>query len=128
MITYHKCHHGTRSCPRWYHHGPGAGRRTLIQSRTQERLQYDRVLTIINNLSDATFSTDEKGRNVLMYNACLNLLDTNDNLKDERWLILGWRFLTGMRSVIRHSSEARKTVRRDDISHTYSDGEEIRLG
>ncbi|MDB5160013.1 MAG: putative Multi-sensor signal transduction histidine kinase [Candidatus Saccharibacteria bacterium] len=104
-------------------------RQTLIHSQIQERLQYDRVLTIINNLSDATFSTDEKG-NVLMYNAaCLNLLDTNDNLKGAN--ISSLFKLTGAdkKSVQLFDilSEARKTVRRDDISHTYDDGEEIRL-
>lgn len=39
-------------------------RKTLIQSQAQERLQYERIITIINNLTDATFSTDEKGDSV----------------------------------------------------------------
>jgi len=56
-------------------------RQTLVHSRARERLQYDRILTIINNLTDATFSTDDKGT-VLMYNAAsLDLLDTNDSVK-----------------------------------------------
>lgn len=104
-------------------------RKTLIKSQVGERLQYDRILTIINNLSDATFSTDDKG-NVLMYNAaCLNLLDTNDNLKGKNISELFQLTDSDKKPVQLFDvlSEAKKTVRRDDISHTYSDGEAIRL-
>ena len=104
-------------------------RQTLIQSQISERLQYDRILTIINNLSDATFSTDEKG-NVLMYNAaCLNLLDTNDSLKGVNINELFNLSDSDKKSVklFEILSKAKTTVRRDDIRHTYSDGEEIRL-
>ena len=104
-------------------------RQTLVQSQASERLQYDRILTIINNLSDATFSTDDKGI-ILMYNAaCLDLLDTNENLKGVD--INGLFNLTNAdKSAVKLFDilhEASKTVRRDDIRHTYSDGEEIRL-
>ena len=104
-------------------------RKTLLESQVSERLQYDRILTIINNLSDATFSTDEKGT-VLMYNAaCLNLLDTNENLKGVNINTLFQLTDPDKKSVQLFAilSEAQKTVRRDDISHTYADGEEIRL-
>jgi len=104
-------------------------RQTLLQSQSAERLQYDRVLTIINNLSDATFSTDEKG-NVLMYNAaCLNLLDTNDSLKGVNINELFNLSDSDKKSVKLFDilNQAKTTVRRDDIRHTYSDGEEIRL-
>lgn len=104
-------------------------RRALIHSQVQERLQYDRILTIINNLSDATFSTDSKG-NVLLYNAAsLNLLDTNDSLKGRQ--ISDIFNLTDADkapvSLFALLGIAQKTTRRDDIRHTYSDGEEIRL-
>ncbi len=36
-------------------------RQALVHSQRRERLQYDRILTIMNNLSDAAFTTDEKG-------------------------------------------------------------------
>lgn len=104
-------------------------RQTLVQSQAGERLQYDRILTIINNLSDATFSTDDKG-NILMYNAaCLNLLDTNENLKGINISSLFNLTNADNASVKLFDilSEASKTVRRDDIRHTYGDGEEIRL-
>ena len=104
-------------------------RQTLIQSQASERLQYDRILTIINNLSDATFSTDDKG-NILMYNAaCLDLLDTNDDIKGAN--VNGLFNLTGPDktsvNLFDILSQAATTVRRDDIRHTYADGEEIRL-
>jgi len=104
-------------------------RQTLIQSQAQERLQYDRILTIINNLTDATLSIDDKGK-VSMYNAaCLDLLDTNKSLKGQdiselfnlksadNTPLKMFDILTG----------AIKATRRDDIIHTYSDGESIRL-
>jgi PAS domain S-box-containing protein len=104
-------------------------RQALVSSQANERLQYDRILTIINNLSDATFSTDDKG-NILMYNAaCLNLLDTNDNLKGVA--INGLFNLTDSDKnpvkLLDVLNQATKTVRRDDVRHTYADGEEIRL-
>lgn len=104
-------------------------RQTLLQSQAQERLQYDRILTIINNLTDATFSTDEKGT-VLMYNAaCLDLLDTNEALhgKDINTL---FNLSTADKkpvSLFEVLSGATKATRRDDINHTYPDGEVVRL-
>jgi len=104
-------------------------RQTLVQSQDQERLQYDRILTIINNLTDATFSTDEKGT-VLMYNAaCLDLIDTNDSLKGKNISDL-FTLSDGDKNPIKLFEVlegAPKATRRDDLIHTYGDGEEIRL-
>jgi len=104
-------------------------RQALIQSQSQERLQYDRILTIINNLSDATLSTDDKGH-VVMYNAaCLNLLDTNDSLRGKNISELFHLTDADNKAVQLFDilSVSQKTTRRDDIRHTYADGEEIRL-
>lgn len=104
-------------------------RRTLLHSRQRERLQYDRILTIINNLSDAAFTTDDKGT-IVMYNAaCLDLLDTNNSLKGKN---IGTLFKLTDKSHAKINlpdllSDASRTVRRDDLSHTYTDGESIRL-
>lgn len=104
-------------------------RRALLHSQNRERLQYNRLLTIINNLTDAAFTTDEKGT-ILMYNAaCLDLLDTNDSLKAKN---IGDVFqLTDTtntpQSLIDILADAKKATRRDDLSHTYSDGESVRL-
>lgn len=104
-------------------------RQALIQSQSQERLQYDRILTIINNLTDATFSTDEKGT-ILMYNAaCLDLLDTNESLRGKNISELFNLADTSKASVKLFDvlDGATRATRRDDLNHTYADGEQIRL-
>ena len=104
-------------------------RQALVHSQRRERLQYDRLLTIINNLTDAAFTTDDKGQ-IVMYNAaCLDLLDTNDSLRGRN---VGDLFsLTDTNGNALNLTEAlkqiSKTTRRDDLSHTYKDGEAIRL-
>ena len=49
----------------------------LLRSQTAERLQRDRIVTIVNNLSDAIISTNKNGTISLYNAAALNLLDTN---------------------------------------------------
>jgi len=104
-------------------------RQSLLHSRARERLQYDRILTIINNLTDATFSTDNKG-NVLMYNAAaLDLMDTNDSIKGKN---IGNLFNLSdtdknAANLFKILQETTKATRRDDLNHTYVDGECIRL-
>lgn len=104
-------------------------RQALISSQRQERLQYDRIVTIINNLTDATFSTDANGK-VLMYNAaCLNLLDTNISLKGKDISSLFNITDANNKPIKLHDimSEAKTATRRNDLRHTYADGEQIRL-
>lgn len=104
-------------------------RRSMLKSQQRERLQNERTTTIINNLTDATFSVDEKGT-ILMYNAaCLDLLDTNDSLKG-----LSISKLFNLKkddgdkvSLISILKEATRAHSRDDLIHTYKDKEEIRL-
>lgn len=104
-------------------------RRALLHSQNRERWQFDRMTTIMNNLTDAAFSTDEKG-SILMYNAaCLDLLDTNDTLKgrsiNELFTLTDKDNQTVSLADILHT--ATKTIRRDDLNHTYKYGESIRL-
>jgi PAS domain S-box-containing protein len=104
-------------------------RQALLHSQARERLQYDRILTIINNLTDAAFSTNEKG-NVLMYNAaCLDLLDTNDSIKGKNIgeLFNLWDSEKQKVNLFDILKDAKKATRRDDLNHIYSDGESIRL-
>jgi len=104
-------------------------RQALLHSQRRERLQYDRILTIINNLTDAAFTTDEKG-SILMYNAaCLDLLDTNDSLKGRN---IGELFKLADKdntpaNLLSLLKESTRAIRRDDLNHTYSDGESVRL-
>ena len=104
-------------------------RQTLQRSQRQERLQYDRIVTIINNLTDATFSTDAKGK-VLLYNAaCLNLLDTNESLKGKSISELFSLTDAEAKPVKLYDlmQQAQTATRRSDVKHTYEDGEDIRL-
>ncbi len=104
-------------------------RQALVHSQRRERLQYDRILTIMNNLTDAAFTTDGKG-SILMYNAaCLDLLDTNDSLKGKN---IGELFkLTNTQnkteSLLDILKDTKKATRRDDLNHTYGDDESVRL-
>lgn len=101
----------------------------LVHSRERERLQYDRLLTIMNNLTDAAFSTDEHGK-IVSYNAAsLELVDTNDSLKGKHIgdifkLTTSDNEKTNLFDIL---SQATRSTRRDDLNHTYSDGESIRL-
>jgi len=101
----------------------------LNQSRAQELLQKDRVHAIVNNLTDAIFSTDTNGI-IRIYNAAsLNLLDTNENLNG--------KYITEVLPLINQDGDkvnllselrALKTVvKRDDLNFCYDDGEKIRL-
>jgi PAS domain-containing protein len=104
-------------------------RKALLHSQRRERLQYDRILTIMNNLTDAAFTTDEKG-SILMYNAaCLDLLDTNDSLKGKN---IGELFKLSDKdkepiNLLTLLKDSTRATRRDDLNHTYADDESIRL-
>ena len=52
----------------------------LNESRERENVEKGKVLTLINNITDAIISTDEHGI-ITMYNsAALNLIDTNNKI------------------------------------------------
>jgi two-component system, OmpR family, phosphate regulon sensor histidine kinase PhoR len=104
-------------------------RQALIKAQAKERLQYERILTIINNLTDAAFSTNEDGEIQLYNAAALELLDTNKNLHGEhisKLFTLTDPDGTAMKlfDIIK---EATRTTRRDDLRHTYGDDDQIRL-
>lgn len=100
----------------------------LERTKAQEILQRDRMLTIVNNLTDAVLSTDRDGI-IRIYNAaCLNLLDTNTSLigqhindilrlvdQDEQTV-----------DVFADLSETHSVVIRDDLTLTIQ-GEPLRL-
>ena len=94
-----------------------------------EQADNARLLTIINNLADATFSTDENGK-ILMYNAAsLDLLDTNQDLTGKQLSTLFTLHDSDDKKINMTTllKEATKETRRDDLIHTYSDGETIRI-
>lgn len=102
----------------------------FIRLKQKENLQYGRMQAIINSISDAIFSTDNKGV-VKMYNAAaLSLIDTNKSLVGKS-LDDTLNLHDGKSKKIRlfeFMREQNKTIVREDLSHYFADGEEIRLG
>ncbi len=101
----------------------------LLNSRRQESLQRDRVLTIVNNLADAVLSTDMDGI-IRVYNAStLNLLDTNDSLNgkhiDDVLKLVDQS--NGPVKLSQQFKTAKGALTRDDLNYVYDDDEEIRL-
>ncbi len=102
---------------------------TLNQIKAQELLQRDRVMTIVNNMTDAVLSVDTAGI-IRVYNAAsLNLLDTNDSLNghhvDE---ILSLTNKDNAEVSLYKELQVVKTViKRDDLYYGFDDGEKIRL-
>jgi len=101
----------------------------INDSKAKEFLQRDRILTLINNLTDAILSVDLDGI-IRVYNAAsLNLLDTNNSLNglhiDE---VLG---LTNQAkeevSIFNEIKKAKTVIKRDDLNYSFDDGEKIRL-
>lgn len=98
-------------------------------NKSQETLQHDRTLTIINNMTDAVLSTDMNGI-IRIYNAAsLNLIDTNDSLNGKSIdKVLPLTDQDGNPvSIFGEFQKAKTTVKRDDVNFTFEDGEKIRL-
>ncbi len=96
----------------------------------KEKLQSQRLETVINSIDDAIINVSARGH-LRFYNAAtLNLLDTNDNLNDKE-----------IDSLFNLSNEhgdhfefsqlltdtTNFTQERDDLLHTYKDGQKINL-
>lgn len=104
-------------------------KRELRVVQTSESVQKERVLTIVNNITDAVISTDKDGVIELYNAAALNLLDTNRSLVGKnisRVLKLHdvnknpFKLMTKLR-------ETKSTVVRDDLSYSYNQFDTIRL-
>lgn len=103
-------------------------RQELSRSRAEEILQRDRILTIVNNLADAVFSTDKDGV-IQVYNAaCLNLLDTNSELKGKSIDSVIALFDADHKKIrlLSRFKKARSVESREDLRAVIS-GETIRL-
>lgn len=101
----------------------------LEKSKAKEILQRDRILTIVNNLTDAILSTDTKGV-IKMYNAaCLNLLDTNTSLNGKHIDDVLPLFNQDNKkiSLIKELKTTKIAVKRDDLEYRYDKNEKIRL-
>jgi PAS domain S-box-containing protein len=104
-------------------------RQELNQSKAQESLQRDRVLTIVNNMTDAVLSTDMDGI-IRIYNAAsLNLLDTNESLNG-RHIDEVLPLIDQDNVEVKLSKElqnVKTVIKRDDLDYSYDNGEKIRL-
>lgn len=98
-------------------------------SRSQELLQRDRALTIINNLADAVLSTDMHGV-VRIYNAAsMGLLNTNVGL-DGHYIdeILPLKDKDGKKvSLFKELQEAKTVTKRDDLVHSFGPDDYMQL-
>lgn len=104
-------------------------RKELEQSRAQESLQRDRVLTIVNNLSDAVISTDMEGI-IRVYNAaCLNLLDTNVGLNGQHIdKVLPVTDQSNKTiSLFSEFKQSKTVTKRDDLDYFFNKDDKIRL-
>lgn len=104
-------------------------RGALSKSKAKESLERDRILTIVNNLSDAVLSTDKEGV-ITVYNAAsLNLLDTNDSLNGKNInKVLPLTDKEGNKiDLYDEFHVSRGMVKRDDLFYAFDDGEKIRL-
>jgi len=102
---------------------------TLDHDKSQESLQQNRVLTIINNLSDAVISTNSNGT-IKVYNAAsLNLLDTNDSLNGKHINeILPLTDQDGNKvDMLKELQNAKTTIKRDDLNYSFDENEKMRL-
>ena len=101
----------------------------LATAKAQESLQRSRVVSIVNNLTDAVISTDTDGI-IRVYNAaCLNLLDTNNNLNghhiDE--ILPLFDMENNEVSLYKQLKEARTVIKRDDLNYVFNEDEKMRL-
>lgn len=104
-------------------------RKTLLHSKRRIQVQQEQLVTIMNNLSDATVSINEAGT-ITMYNAaCLGLLDVNVNLKGKKVTdVLRLVDINGESAdIARLLKDAERTETRDNFFHQYTDGEKVRL-
>lgn len=104
-------------------------KKELEYARTQDLLQRDRALTIINNLADAVLSTDMHGI-IRIYNASsMALLNTNIGL-DGHFIdeILPLKDKDGHKVSLFEELEKAKTVtKRDDLIHKFGPDDVMRL-
>jgi signal transduction histidine kinase len=101
----------------------------LKRSRVQESLQRDRVLTIVNNMTDSVVSTDENGI-IQIYNAAsMGLLDTNDSLNDHHIDEIFPLIDRGGKNVslFEQLKKTKVVVTRDDLEYVITEDEKMRL-
>lgn len=100
----------------------------LHQTKKQEVLQRDRLMTLINSMSDAVINTDQDGF-IKVYNAAsLNLIDTNRALSGQNIdAVLNLYDENDKRVHIVTILQTQGSSVRTDLSHRFKNGEMINL-
>lgn len=99
------------------------------QTKAREKIQRERLSTVINSINDAIISTSSSGY-VRVYNAAaLNLLDTNTSLAGKRIDDLLDLYDQDGKPVSFYNvmRDIKTPIERDDLSHRFDDDQEIRL-
>ena len=101
----------------------------IAQSKAKEDLQKDRIITIVNNLSDALISINQAGIINTQNSAIMSLLNTNRSLVGKNICdVLPLKDLAGNDfSILNELQVAKKNNRRDDLLYYFPDGDKIRL-
>ncbi|MDR0397806.1 MAG: cell wall metabolism sensor histidine kinase WalK [Candidatus Nomurabacteria bacterium] len=98
------------------------------QMKSREQMQHDRLLTVINNISDSIISVTGRGI-VRLYNAAtLSLLDTNSTLNGKKIdSIVNLVDTSGNPVNISDMMDKTRTIERDDLLHVFEDGQRINI-
>lgn len=102
---------------------------TITNSKANEQLQKDSLITLINSLTDAILSIDKHGI-VRVYNsASLDLLDTNQSLNGKHIddIVPLINKNNESVSIFKESQEIKSIVKHDDFSFISSTNEKVRL-
>ncbi|MDR1033074.1 MAG: PAS domain-containing protein, partial [Candidatus Nomurabacteria bacterium] len=98
------------------------------QLKSRERMQRDRLATVINNISDAIISVTRHGVVRLYNSATLSLLDTNATLNGKRIdNVLNLEDADGNQVKISDIINPRRIIERDDLLYVFEDGQKINL-
>lgn len=102
----------------------------LVRSQNREKQQHTQLLTLINSVDQAIISLDAQGV-VQTYNAAtLNLLDTNESLTGKKIDTIFHVHTTDDTPIklLDKLKTSDRMTEDDTLSHTFVDGESIRLG
>ena len=100
----------------------------LMDSMAREARERDRALTLINNITDAVFSIDQKGIVKTYNSAALNLLDTNERI-DGQYIseLIELEADDTVLDVFEELSKNSTIRQRDDIIMRLADDDLLRL-
>ena len=101
----------------------------LTESRERENIEKGKVLTLINNITDAIISTDEHGIVTTYNSAALDLVDTNNSIDGQHintLLPLTLNDKTPL-DIFKELAKSIAIRQRDDIIMRSNNGDELRL-